>query len=72
MSRNLPVDESQTGKLPSWIASARRRQEKLEQHRWVAFPLASVRRFNQIEGKHLALVIAANLFIAVIPLLIIG
>ena len=72
MSRNLPVDESQTGKLPSWIASARRQQEKLEKHRWLAFPLASVRRFNQIEGKHLALVIAANLFIAVIPLLVIG
>ena len=30
------------------------------------------RRFNKIEGKHLALVIALNLFVAVIPLMIIG
>jgi uncharacterized BrkB/YihY/UPF0761 family membrane protein len=38
----------------------------------VAFPLESVRRFKKIEGKHLALVIALNLFVAVIPLIIIG
>ena len=38
----------------------------------MAFALASLRRFGQIDGKHLALVIAANLFIAVIPLIIIG
>jgi uncharacterized BrkB/YihY/UPF0761 family membrane protein len=35
-------------------------------------PLESVRRFNKIEGKHLAIVIALNLFVAVIPLIIIG
>ena len=29
------------------------------------------RRFRKIEGKHLALVISVNLFVAVIPLLII-
>ena len=34
--------------------------------------LQSARRFKQIEGKHLALVICMNLFVAVIPLLIIG
>ena len=59
-------------RFAKWITSARQYQEKLEQHRWVAFPLESIRRFNKIEGKHLALVIAANLFVAVIPLLIIG
>jgi uncharacterized BrkB/YihY/UPF0761 family membrane protein len=37
-----------------------------------AFPLESARRFNKIEGKHLAIVIALNLFVAVIPLIIIG
>jgi hypothetical protein len=47
-------------------------REKLERHRQVAFVLQSVRRFNKIEGKHLALVISLNLFVAVIPLLIIG
>ncbi len=34
--------------------------------------LQSSRRFNEIEGKHLALVISLNLFVAVIPLLILG
>ena len=34
--------------------------------------LQSARRFNKIEGKHLALVICLNLFVAVIPLLIVG
>jgi uncharacterized BrkB/YihY/UPF0761 family membrane protein len=63
---------SRTGRLPGWVASAQRHRDKLERHRWVAFPLASLRRFNEIQGKHLALVIAANLFIAVIPLVIIG
>jgi uncharacterized BrkB/YihY/UPF0761 family membrane protein len=52
--------------------SLERRRGELEQHRLIAFPLATYRRFNDIEGKHLALVISANLFVAVIPLLIIG
>jgi uncharacterized BrkB/YihY/UPF0761 family membrane protein len=55
-----------------WTATARQHRQKLERRRWVAFPLASLRRFNQIDGKHLAIVIAANLFVAVIPLIIIG
>ena len=38
----------------------------------MAFPLESVRRFNKIDGKRLALVITLNLFVAVIPLIIIG
>jgi len=37
----------------------------------VAFLLQVNRRFKEIEGKHLALVISLNLFVAVIPLLII-
>ena len=56
----------------TWITSARRYQSKLEQRPRVAFALASFRRFNKIEGKHLALVIALNLFVSVIPLIIIG
>jgi hypothetical protein len=55
-----------------WITKARQHQERLERRPWVAFPLESVRRFKKIEGKHLALVIALNLFVAVIPLIIIG
>jgi uncharacterized BrkB/YihY/UPF0761 family membrane protein len=60
------------GRLSPWVAKARQYQEKLEKRPWVAFPLESFRRFNKIEGKHLAIVIALNLFVAVIPLLIIG
>ena len=65
-------DNGPTSWYPKWVTRARRYQEKLEQRPWVAFPLASARRFNKIEGKHLALVITLNLFIAVIPLIIIG
>ena len=54
------------------IKRGQRYKEKLERHPWVAFALQSVRSFNKIEGKHLALVIAMNLFVAVIPLIIIG
>jgi hypothetical protein len=43
-------------------------QERLERRPRVAFWLQVNRRFNQIEGKHLALVISLNLFVAVIPL----
>ena len=60
------------GRFSPWVAKARQYQEKLEKRPWIAFPLESIRRFNKIEGKHLAIVIALNLFVAVIPLLIIG
>jgi uncharacterized BrkB/YihY/UPF0761 family membrane protein len=62
----------------AWTASIRRYQEKLraywdrlERRPRVAFLLQVNRRFKKIEGKHLALVISVNLFVAVIPLLII-
>jgi uncharacterized BrkB/YihY/UPF0761 family membrane protein len=53
---------------------AKRHLERLErEHPWVVgFPLEANRRFKKIEGKHLAIVIALNLFIAFIPLIIIG
>ena len=63
-------DDGRTSWYSKWVTRARRYQEKLEQRPWVAFPLESVRRFNKIEGKHLALVITLNLFVAVIPLII--
>ena len=65
-------DNGRTSWYTKWVTRARRYQEKLEQRPWVAFLLESVRRFNKIEGKHLALVITLNLFVAVIPLIIIG
>jgi membrane protein len=49
-----------------------RRKTQLESDRRVSFALSARQRFREIEGKHLALVIGANAFIAIIPLLIIG
>lgn len=60
------------GRPRVWLTRARRYRDELEQRPRVGFLLRSARRFNEIEGKHLALVIAVNLFIAVIPLLILG
>jgi uncharacterized BrkB/YihY/UPF0761 family membrane protein len=60
------------GRLSNGIASARRYQQKAERLRWVAFAAASLRRFKKIEGKHLALVITVNVFVAIIPLIIVG
>jgi uncharacterized BrkB/YihY/UPF0761 family membrane protein len=66
-----PAD-GRTRRLQKRIASARRYQQTLERRPWAAFSLESVRRFSKIDGKHLAPVIALNLFVAVIPLIIIG
>lgn len=49
-----------------------RHKTKLESDRRVSFALSARQRFKEIEGKHLALVIGTNAFIAIIPLLIIG
>jgi hypothetical protein len=46
-------------------------RDRLERRPRVAFLLQVNRRFKKIEGKHLALVICLNLFVAVIRLLII-
>jgi len=64
--------DDRTSRPQKWIAGARRYQQRLERRTLVAFLLESVRRFNKIDGKHLALVITLNLFVAVIPLIIIG
>ena len=64
--------DDRTSRAQKWIAGARRYQQRLERRPLVAFLLKSVRRFNKIDGKHLALVITLNLFVAVIPLIIIG
>ena len=69
-------DGGWTRRLTAWSTSAQRKlrqyQEKLERHRQVGFLLQSACWFNEIEGKHLALVISLNLFVAVMPLLILG
>jgi uncharacterized BrkB/YihY/UPF0761 family membrane protein len=73
-------DDGGAGKVSRWATTAKQYQKKAKQHqeelerrhRWVAFPLESFRRFNKIEGKHLAIVISLNMFVAIIPLIIIG
>jgi hypothetical protein len=55
-----------------WMARAERYRAELEGRRRVGFLLRSVRRFGDIEGRHLSLVIAMNLFVAIIPLFILG
>jgi membrane protein len=44
----------------------------LEERPLLGFPIASYRRFKEIDGKQLAFVIGGNMFISVIPLFIIG
>ena len=70
-----------TSRFSAWASRAKQyperakqHQEKLErEHPWVVgFPFEAFRRFNKIEGKHLAIVIALNMFVAIIPLIIIG
>ena len=48
------------------------RVSALEHHPLLGFPIASYRRFKEIEGKQLAFVIGGNMFISVIPLLVVG
>jgi hypothetical protein len=60
-----------TARVHRYREKLRAYQERLERRRGVGFLLQANRRFNEIEGKHLALVISINLFVAVIPLLII-
>jgi uncharacterized BrkB/YihY/UPF0761 family membrane protein len=68
--------EGHTSRFSAWISHGKqyqkKYQDKLEKHPLTSFPIESFRRFNKIEGKHLAIVIALNLFVAVIPLIIIG
>src|SRR6266550_4324371 len=55
-----------------WIARAQQFRADLEQRPRIGFLARSIRRYGQIEGKHLSLVIAINLFVSIIPLLILG
>jgi membrane protein len=61
-----------TERLRDAIGRASGRVDALEQRPLLGFPIASYRRFKEIDGKQLAFVIGGNLFISVIPLLIVG
>lgn len=60
------------GGYRQWLARARQHRSQLESRPRLGLPFRALRRFREIDGQHLALVIAANLFIAIIPLLILG
>jgi membrane protein len=61
-----------TERLRDAIRQVSARVDALEQHRLLGFPIASYRRFKEIDGKQLAFVIGGNMFISVIPLFIVG
>jgi hypothetical protein len=65
-------DDGRSRRFSKWITSARRYRQRVERHRWLKLPTESVRRFNRIDGKHLALVITLNIFVAIIPLVIVA
>jgi uncharacterized BrkB/YihY/UPF0761 family membrane protein len=51
---------------------AKKLLDDVERRPVAGFPIASYRRMKEMQGKHLAFVVGGNLFIAVIPLFIIG
>lgn len=53
-----------TAKVRPYRDKLRGYQDRLERRPQVAFLLQAAWRFKQIEGKHLALVISVNLFVA--------
>jgi uncharacterized BrkB/YihY/UPF0761 family membrane protein len=61
-----------TARLKGATAKVSDRVQILEHHPVLGFPVASYRRFKEIEGKQLAFVIAGNMFISIIPLFIVG
>ncbi len=67
-----PSAEVRRSRPHSWITRAQQYRANLEQRPRIGFLLRSSRRYGEIDGKHLSLVIAMNLFVAIIPLLILG
>ena len=67
-----PSAEVRRSRPHSWITRAQQYRADLEQRPRIGFLVRSSRRYGEIDGKHLSLVIAMNLFVAIIPLLILG
>ena len=65
-------DDVRRSRPHTWIARAQQFRTDLEQRPRIGFLVRSLRRYGQMEGKHLSLVIAMNLFVSIIPLLILG
>jgi hypothetical protein len=67
-----PKEDARLHSQSKWIARARQFRSDLEQRPRIGFLLRAGHRYRDIEGKHLSLVISMNLFVAIIPLLILG
>ena len=67
-----PKKEAPLRRPRALITRAQQFRADLEQRPRIGFLLRSIRRYGQIEGKHLSLVIAMNLFVSIIPLFILG
>jgi uncharacterized BrkB/YihY/UPF0761 family membrane protein len=67
-----PAADPGSSGMSKWISRARDYRSSLEQRPTVGFLIRSLHRYKKIEGKHLSLVIAMNLFVAIIPLIILG
>src|SRR4051812_37030170 len=62
------TEDARPSRQSKWLARARQYRPDLEERARIGFLLLSSRRYGEIEGKHLSLVIAMNLFVAIIPL----
>ncbi len=67
-----PAEDVRLSRKAKWLARVRQYRSDFEKRPRIGFLLRASRRFNEIEGKHLSLVISMNLFVALIPLLILG
>jgi hypothetical protein len=65
-------DDVRTSRHRRWLTRIQQYRSGLEERPRIGFLLHASRRFDEIEGKHLSLVISINLFVALIPLLILG
>ena len=66
------TEDARPSRQAKWVARAQQYRSDLEERPRIGFLVRSSRRYGEIEGKHLSLVIAMNLFAAIIPLLILG
>jgi len=72
VTEDVPPNEDGRGRSHGWMTRAQEYRADLERRPRIGFLLRSFRRYGAIEGKHLSLVIAMNLFVAIIPLIILG
>ena len=72
MTEDVRPNEDGRVRSHGWMTRAQEYRADLERRPRIGFLLRSFRRYGAIEGKHLSLVIAMNLFVAIIPLIILG